>query len=174
MNVDPGNDEVRDAFRHAYQHLTDQVPVSAVEWPLLPSIAFLDRPAEPQRWGVTAAVSLLLLGAAFFGGWFFAPESSSPATDPFAAQDEIAAVAVEEGIGYPSHSEAAIAAAISGRSGLVDPQVTRAVVIFADEETVDLRVEVQADEFCYWFGVVGRVEDGGLAWRGGPALGCDD
>jgi hypothetical protein len=104
-----------------------------------------------------------------------APESASTATDRFAAYNEESdmAIAVQDGIGYPSPTGAAIAAAVSGEPGLVDPPVTRAAVIFADETTVDLRVEVQADEFCHWFGVVGRAEAGVLVWRGGLALGCE-
>lgn len=174
MSVDPGNDEVRDAFRQAYQIVTDQIPASTVEWPLLPTVGLFDRPPEHRRRGVTVAVSLLLLGAAFFGGRYFAGESEVAATGLLAAQDEESAEAraVQDGIGYPSPSEGAIAAALAFEPGLVDPSVARAVVIFADETTVDLRVEVRADEFCHWFGVVGRVEAGVLVWRGGPVLGC--
>jgi hypothetical protein len=88
-----------------------------------------------------------------------APESASTATDRFAAYNEESdmAIAVQDGIGYPSPTGAAIAAAVSGEPGLVDPPVTRAAVIFADETTVDLRVEVQADEFGQGLGLVWSV-----------------
>lgn len=45
--------------------------------------------------------------------------------------------------------------------------------IYADDEVVDLRVEVQAEDFCHWYVVNGRVEQGELQWRANPVLRCD-
>jgi hypothetical protein len=46
-------------------------------------------------------------------------------------------------------------------------------VIYAGRDLVDLRVKVEADDFCHWYGVTGQVEHDELAWRGGPAQPCD-
>ena len=51
--------------------------------------------------------------------------------------------------------------------------MTRIIGIYADQNLVDLRVQVQADNFCHWYGVTGQVEQGEIVWRGGPANSCD-
>lgn len=80
---------------------------------------------------------------------------------------------VTETAPFANPNSAAIAAALAQNPNLTDLRVTRIVGIYGDERIVDLRVEVQTDGFCHWYGVVGRVNDGVLEWRGGTALGCD-
>jgi hypothetical protein len=59
-------------------------------------------------------------------------------------------------------------------SGFADPRADRFVLIFADEDTVDLRVRVTSDDGCRWFGVVGFVEDNSLGWYAGTdGMSCD-
>ncbi len=48
------------------------------------------------------------------------------------------------------------------------------VAIYADDTTVDLRVEVTADGFCHWYGVGGQVQEGALEWRASPAGPCQN
>lgn len=68
--------------------------------------------------------------------------------------------------------DAAIFAARTHNPDLRGPQVTRMVAIYADDTTVDLRVEVTADGFCHWYGVGGHIQDGVLEWRANPAGPC--
>ena len=148
-----------------------------MKWPPLPTVARLQPLDDARRLGVRVAGSLAVLCSAFFGGWFVAGGSGSGAADLFVPEDEQSAAAEAastEGIAYGSHADAAIGAALGDEPGLVDPRVTRAVVISADETTVDLRVEVQAQGYCQWFGVVGRVDGDHIAWRAASALGCED
>ena len=59
-------------------------------------------------------------------------------------------------------------------SGFADPRADRFILIFADEDTVDLRVRVTSGDGCRWFGVVGFVEDDSLGWYAGTdGLSCD-
>jgi hypothetical protein len=51
--------------------------------------------------------------------------------------------------------------------------VSRIVVIYADQAMVDLRVQVEGDAFCQWYGVTGIVDKGRLTYRASPALPCD-
>ena len=74
---------------------------------------------------------------------------------------------------FANPNDAAIAAALSQDPHLVDLRVTKIVGIYGDEQSVDLRAKVQTDGFCHWYGVVGRVNDGVIEWRGVPALDCD-
>ncbi len=48
--------------------------------------------------------------------------------------------------------------------GLDDARADKFVLIYADEETIDLRVRVNGDDGCSWFGVGGFVEDGKIRW----------
>jgi hypothetical protein len=52
-------------------------------------------------------------------------------------------------------------------------QMMRIIGIYADQNLVDLRVQVQADKFCRWYGVTEQGEQGEVMWRGGPAQLCD-
>lgn len=76
---------------------------------------------------------------------------------------------------YPSHTEAALAAAEKRDPGLVNPDITAAIVIFSDETTVDLRVQVRADNgYCDWFGVNATLRGSAIQWRAAGANGCSD
>jgi hypothetical protein len=78
------------------------------------------------------------------------------------------------GAGSANAFDAAIKAALVSNPDLEHPQVTRAIAIWGDESTVDLRVQVRAGEYCGWFGVAGSVQDGTLEWHGEPAGPCDE
>ncbi len=75
---------------------------------------------------------------------------------------------------FPSPGDAAIFAARAHRADLRNAQVTHMVAIYADDTTVDLRVEVTADGFCHWYGVSGQVQEGALEWRASPAGPCQN
>ena len=75
---------------------------------------------------------------------------------------------------FSSPDEAAIFAAQAHRADLQNTRVTRMVAIYADDATVDLRVEVTADGFCHWYGVAGQVQQGALEWRATPAIPCEE
>jgi hypothetical protein len=74
---------------------------------------------------------------------------------------------------FGSPGDAAIDAARAHQADLRNARVTRMVAIYADDTTVDLRVEVMADGFCHWYGVGGQVRAGALEWRASPARACD-
>lgn len=58
--------------------------------------------------------------------------------------------------------------------GLDNPSVPKAVVIYTDAVSVDLRVQVVGDEsFCHWFGVTAMVAGDALRWSAAPAVACD-
>ena len=75
---------------------------------------------------------------------------------------------------FHSADAAAIAAAISQEPTLENPQVTHIVGIYTDDTSVDLRVQVETDRFCHWYGVGGRVQAGTLQWRASPAVPCQE
>lgn len=177
MTNEPAKDDVAEVFRHAYQHLTDQVDLNDAEWPPTAAPVSLSSLDHRRRWQPRAALWVSLVGAAFAGGWLLSPTSTSEPGLGSILQDEQSAPAViaVDAVAYDSHGDAAVAAALGVKSDLVDPRVTGAVVIFSDAATVDLRVEVQAAGFCSWFGVVGQVESGSLKWRGGESdVGCNE
>lgn len=62
---------------------------------------------------------------------------------------------------FPNPAEAAEARA--RQAGLDEAHADRFVLIYGDEQTVDLRVRVNGAD-CRWFGVVGLVQDGKIAW----------
>lgn len=74
---------------------------------------------------------------------------------------------------FQSPNEAALATAQVDNPGLAAAKVSSMVVIFADQAMVDLRVRVEGDAFCQWYGVTGIVDQGRLAYRASPALPCD-
>jgi len=80
---------------------------------------------------------------------------------------------VSDSVAYHTPAEAVVAVALGEHSDIFEPRVTQIVGIYADQNTVDLRVELQAEGFCQWYGVLGSVEGAMLRWRAGPALPCD-
>ncbi len=107
-------------------------------------------------------------------GLLVAPGSGTTTDDPFEVGTTAAAAIPDTArVPYANAGDAAIAAALDQDPNLIDPQVTRIVGIHAGDQTVDLRVQVQADGFCHWYGVAGHVRNGVLEWRGGPAVACD-
>jgi hypothetical protein len=123
---------------------------------------------------MVAAGAFLITGS-FWVGWLVAPGQSTTA-DTFQVQTATTAVAVPDTTGDPftSPADAAVAAALAQAPDLPDAHVTRIVGIYADDTTVDLRVQVRANDFCHWYGVAGHVREGALEWRGGPAFPCDE
>jgi hypothetical protein len=75
--------------------------------------------------------------------------------------------------GFNSPNEAALTTARVDNPKLVAAKVSRMVVIYADQAMVDLRVQVEGDAFCQWYGVTGIVEAGRLTYRASPAMPCD-
>jgi hypothetical protein len=122
-----------------------------------------------------AAALGFLITIAFGLGWLISPGELSAGADPFQVQTGTTMTAIPEtsGTSYSTPADAAIAYAEAQEPGIEDPQVTRMIVIYADDAIVDLRVQVQADDFCHWYGVMGQVEQDELEWRGGPAQPCD-
>jgi hypothetical protein len=173
MPTEPDN--IAEAFRSTYRHLVDQAPTSEAEWPPVFTIQGTT-PVGRARSGWIVAAGAFLITGSFWIGWLVAPGRSTPAADAFQVQTVTTAVAVPgtTGIPYTSPADAALAAALAQAPDLKDAQVTRIVGIYADDTTVDLRVQVQASDFCHWYGVAGHVQEGALEWRGGPALPCDE
>jgi len=75
---------------------------------------------------------------------------------------------------FDNPGDAAISAARADGGDLRNPRVKRMVAIYADDTTVDLRVEVTADGFCHWYGVGGHVKEGVLKWHASPAAPCEE
>jgi hypothetical protein len=73
---------------------------------------------------------------------------------------------------FGNPGDAAIAAARTSSPDLENAKVTRMIAIYADASTVDLRVQVEADRFCHWYGVSGHIREARLEWRAGPAGPC--
>lgn len=170
------HDKIADAFHHTYQRMVDRVQLTEPEWPPVSTIGDITPPAGRFLTGWKIAVAALLITGSFWVGWLVAPGQATRATDPFQVQTETTtAVAVPdtESIPHPNPAEAAIAAALAQAPDLTDARVTRIVGIYADDTMVDLRVQIQANEYCHWFGVTGYVRESALEWRGGPALPCD-
>lgn len=63
---------------------------------------------------------------------------------------------------FPNPAEAAEAKA--HQVGLDEARADKFVLVYADEELIDLRVRVNGDDGCSWFGVGGFVEDGKISW----------
>ena len=173
MSTELDNRDVAEAFRQTYRRLVDRAPVSDPEWPpVLTAQVTTPRPA-PRGWMVAAMAFLITL--AFGLGGLVAPGPSSADSDPFQVQTDTTMAAVPETSGafYPTPADAAIAYAEAQEPQIEDPQVTRMYVIYAGSDIVDLRVKVEADDFCHFYGVTGQVEQDEIAWRGGPAQPCD-
>lgn len=116
------------------------------------------------------------LATAFGIGWMVSPEGSVPsdATSQPAAEESATAQEQEaEDAGstnrHPTATSAALAAAQHDNPELSDASVTRIVGIFAGDTTIDLRVQVSANSFCHWYGVVGTLNQDRIAWQGASA-----
>ena len=137
--------------------------------------AVVDR-HQPRRRLLVISVLPLLLAAAFSLGWFASPErgSSVDANIRPGEQESAAARAVaagESGSSEPfaTATDAALAAALEEQPDLAAPTISRIIGIFADETTVDLRIQVSGDAFCGWYGVIGTAVDNQIEWRTGRA-----
>lgn len=172
MNTDRDDRDLVKTFSRTYQRIVDQAPVSDPEWPPAYTIQKALVPSAPRGWMVATLAFLITI--AFGLGWLVSPSEPSAGADPFQVQTGTTMTAVPiSGTAYSTPSEAAIAYAEAQEPGIEDPQVTRMIGIYADDAIVDLRVQVQADDFCHWYGVTGQVERGELEWRGGPAQPCN-
>lgn len=174
MNTEHDDRDLVDAFRRSYGRLVDQVPSAGQEWP--PSLSAREmtttRPAV-QGWMVASIAFLITV--AFGLGWMVSPAEPSVGADLFQVQTGTTMTAVPETSGpvYSTPADAAIAYAEAQEPDIEDPRVTRIIGIYADQDLVDLRVQVQASDFCYWYGVAGQVEQDAIEWQGGPAQSCD-
>jgi len=173
MNTEHDDRDLVDAFRRSYGRLVDQAHSGGREWP--PALTAREMTVRPAVRGWMVAATAFLLTVAFGLGWLVSPADSSVGADPFQIQTGTTMTAVPETSGpvYSTPADAAIAYAEAQEPGIEDPQVTRIIGIYADQNLVDLRVQVQADDFCYWYGVTGQVEQDEIEWRGGPAQSCD-
>lgn len=173
MNTDLDGGDLEKTFRRIYQRIVDQAPVSDPEWPPVRTIQETPVPSTPRGW-IVAAIAFLVT-VAFGFGWLVSPGQASAGSDPFQVQTGSTMTAVPDTSGafYSTPADAAIAYAEAQKPEIEDPQVTRIIGIYADQAIVDLRVQVQADDFCHWYGVTGQVEEDELEWRGGPAQPCD-
>ena len=178
MPIEQERDDVARAFQESYQHLVEQTPIASAEWPPAPTVLRITNSLVRRAWsGWQAAVAGFLLTGAFGIGWLAAPSPGIIVTDPFEVQSvTVTAIGIpvpdSATAKFTSPFDAAIAAAIAQDPNLVDPHVTRLIGIYADDQSVDFRALVEADGFCHWYGVTGRVQDGALAWRTAPALAC--
>jgi hypothetical protein len=75
---------------------------------------------------------------------------------------------------FDNPGDAATATARAENPDLIDPRMTRMVGIYADATSVDLRVQIQAEGFCHWYGVIGRVQGEAIQWSAQPALPCTE
>jgi hypothetical protein len=173
MSTEHDDRDVEETFRYAYEQLVDRAPVSDPEWP--PVMTAQAAPSRPAPRGWTVAAIAFLITLAFGLGGLVAPGQPAAGPDPFQVQTETTMAAIPETSGafYPTPADAAIAYAEAQEPDIKDPQVTRMFVIYAGQDLVDLRVQVESDDFCHWYGVTGQVEQDELAWRGGPAQPCD-
>lgn len=173
MNTEHDDRDLVETFRQTYERLVDQAPVSDFEWP--PALTAQEAPARPAPRGWMVAAIAFLITVAFGLGWLVSPRESSPGGDRFQLQtgSTLAAVPETSGTPYSTPADAAIAYAEAEEPGIQDPKVTRMFVIYAGQDLVDLRVQVEADDFCHLYGVTGQVEEEELEWRGGPAQPCD-
>lgn len=173
MNTEHDDRDLVDSFRRSYGRLVDQAPSAGREWP--PVLSAREMTTRPAVSGWMVASIAFLLTVAFGLGWLVSPAESTVGADPFQTQTGTTMTAVPETSGpvYSTPADAAIAYAEAQEPAIEDPQVTRIIGIYADQNLVDLRVQVQADDFCYWYGVTGRAEEDEIGWQGGPAQSCD-
>lgn len=172
MPTDHHDDQTRRAFHGTYQRMIEALPATELDWPLAHTLQQPPPRRSTAKWGVAGAV--VLVAAAFAVGWLAAPDRRVEVAYEFQPVTASTALAVPDtdSIAYASPNEAVIAAALEQEPDLVDPTF-QMIVIYADESIVDLRVKLQADGFCHWYGATGRVNDDKLDWRAGPADACD-
>lgn len=68
------------------------------------------------------------------------------------------------------------AAALAWAHGLApdaDFEVDRVVLIHADDQRINLRVNVASTDLCRWIGVAGQAKEGRLAWSHSEGAGAD-
>lgn len=171
MKTKQDDRDVVETFRRTYQRLVDQAPLFDPEWPPVHTIQEAPVRSAPRGWTVAALAFLITI--AFGLGWLISPGEFSAGADPFQVQTGTTMTPERAGTSYSTPADAVIAYAKAQEPGIEDPQVTRIIGIYADQAIVDLRVQVQADDFCHWYGVIGEVDQDELAWRGGPAQPCD-
>lgn len=175
MNRESMNDGVAEEFRRNYQRIIETAPAGE-SWPLSPTGRGerRGRRSPPVLRSAPLAFGLATL-LAFATGWLMRPLSaldeamiayqSSPPTTALA-------VPMEVGSTFDTPGEAAIDAATRQSPGLSNPGM-RMVVIYAGTNLIDLRVKLEADNFCQWYGVTGRVTEGELRWSGySPGQDC--
>lgn len=178
MEPEPDHDTVTRTFQEIYQRMVDRTPITDLVWPPVPEVKTAI--AQPSRlepgWRVAAVA--FLITAAFGIGWLVAPvgrvevaDNFQPAPQPVPPTTAVPELFTGDSF-HTSPYEAVTAAASEQEPNLVDPTF-QMVVIFADEDIVDLRVKLQADGFCHWYGANGRVNNDQIEWRAGPAGPCD-
>ncbi|MCP3912294.1 MAG: hypothetical protein GY713_15220 [Actinomycetia bacterium] len=105
-----------------------------------------------------AAAAISALAGVFAAGWLISPDPTSPTNESLEfGIDTTPSIPYTRSAPHASPNDAAIAAALAQNPGLDEPRVTRMVTVFADDTMVDLRVEVQDDGFCHWYGVLGTI-----------------
>ncbi len=179
MGTEPNNDPTAQAFRESYDQIVGQVHLTEPEWPPIPTVSDHGPTARPKLPWLRVAAGISALALVFAAGWLISPDPTTPTNEPYEfGTDTAEAVPHTRSAPHASPNDAAIATALSQNPGLDEPRVTRMVTIFADDTMVDLRVEVQDDGFCHWYGVLGTIHQGRLEWRGGqpttpdPAKNC--
>ena len=106
-------------------------------------------------------VGVVILGAVLFAAFQLLSDGPSPAPSTGMTERQAVPEEITPDNTFTSPAEAAIAKA--REVGIEEPHADRFVLIFADEETVDLRVRVNGVD-CAWFGVVGLVQEGKIGW----------
>lgn len=176
MPTDHSDDRTRHAFRGTYQWMIEAVPATDMDWPPAQPLRGPSQRRESRMW--LAAGAVLLVVTAFAVGWLAAPvgrvgmaDEFQPAPQPVPPTTALPEIATADN-SYTSPYEAVMAAASQQQPDLADPTF-QMIVIFADENIVDLRVKLQADGFCHWYRANGRVNSDRIEWRAGPADPCD-
>lgn len=177
MSHEEFDDEFASTFRNTYQRAVETSP-EGESWPPLQSLGKHPPLVRGTSGWVRAGAAFAVVAVVAFGtGWLTGP---NPASEPEAflylqtPPTTLAAVPVDPAATFDNPYDAVIDAAAGLFSTLPNPSATtRMVVIFADSELVDLRVQVRWEGACQWYGVTGRVTDDGLRWSSGPALSCD-
>ena len=165
------HDPIAAAFRRTYQRILEETPTAEMTWPPVQVLGIASTGPRPRGWLIALVAFLVTSG--LWIGWIVASGEPSGGRDDFPIQTESTAPPPDmSGAPFTTPADAAIAAAVAQFPHIQDPRVTRMIVIFADDASVDLRVQVQADDVCHWYGVAGHVRGGAIEWRGGPALPC--
>lgn len=121
----------------------------------------------------TIGFGVVILGAMLFAAFQVLSDGSSPAPSTGMIERQAVPEEITPDNTFTTPADAAIAKA--REVGIEEPRADRFVLIFADEETVDLRVRVNGVD-CAWFGVVGLVQEGKIGWSNagsGDGRPCD-